>query len=259
MATKQRPAAAVAKELGSLSSRSDHEARLEALALDAHEIDVLAECFKSGWGATFEGLTVEAGHVTAITLTPSGHRRSTPPLAGPLRELLALRSLTVSGYLGKSAEVEPDYFAIPSLTALSISSLTKGTLPPELPTLTGLRALEVKSCKLVALAAGTLPPSLTSLSLEFQSFKATPDAVFEVATLEDLSLEDNAISSDVGAWDRLAALRTLSLASNKLRAIPNLLASQRVRRLARLNLIRNPVDVSQATRDALVGVEILPG
>lgn len=185
MATKQNPAVAVAKELGSLSSRSDHEARLEALALDAHEIDVLAE--------------------------------------------------------------------------LSISSLTKGTLPPELPTLTGLRTLEVKSCKLVALAAGTLPPSLTSLSLEFQSFKTTPDAVFEVATLEDLSLEDNAISSDVGAWDRLTALRTLSFASNKLRAIPNLLASQRVRRLARLNLIRNPVDVSQATRDALVGVEILPG
>jgi Leucine-rich repeat (LRR) protein len=259
MATKQKTFVAVAKELGSLSNQTDHEARLEALALDAHDLDVLGACFKSGWGATFEGLTVEAGHVTAITLTPSGHRRSAPPLVGPLRELPALRALTVSGYLGKSAEVEPDFFAIPSLTTLSISSLTKGTLPPELATLTGLRALEVKSCKLVALSAGTLPPSLTSLALEFQSFKTTPDAVFEVATLETLSLEDNAISSDAGAWDRLTALRTLSFASNKLRAIPNLLASQTVRRLTRLNLIRNPVEIAQSTRDALVGVEILPG
>lgn len=209
MATKQKPAVAVAKELGSLSNRSDHEARLEAHALDAHEIDVLAECFKSGWGATFRGLTVEAGgagHHPHAERTPSKHTRA----RGAGARARALRSLTVSGYLGKSAEVEPDYFAIPSLTELSISSLTKGTLPPELPTLTGLRTLEVNGWSFVALAAGTLPPSLTSLSLETRSCKTTPDAVFKGATLEDLSLEDNAISSDVGAWDRLTALRTLA-------------------------------------------------
>jgi hypothetical protein len=248
----------VARVLGSLSTRADHEARLDALALAADELDVLAATFAAGWGATFEGLTVERGRVTGITLTPTGHKRTTPPLAGPLRQLPALRALVVSGYVGRSAEVEPGFFSMPALESLEISHLAKGSIPPELADLATLRALTVTSCRLKGLDAGSLPRGLTTLGLEFQDFTAAPEAVFELAALERLSLEDNKIARDAGAWERLTSLKTLSLASNRLKAIPHLLASPLLRRLERLDLARNPqLVVSEATRASLGGVQII--
>lgn len=251
------PSRLVARVLGAISPDTNPEARLDALSLAPDEVAVLAAFFASGWSTTFEGLTVEHGHVTALTITPTGHRSSTPPLAGPLKQLASLRRLEVAGYLGKRADVEPGFFDMPSLHTLEIRSLTKGTIPPELATLVNLRELAIHSCKLETLVVGSLPPALTKLSLEFNNFTAVPEAVFDVATLVHLSLDDNKIARDDGAWDQLTALTTLNLASNKLKAIPHLLASQTIRRLTRLDLCRNPVVVSEATRASLPDLEVV--
>ena len=138
-----------------------------------------------------------------------------------LRGCGVLDDFPAPGDQGSTAGLEK----LRALTSLSLSALRLGQLPPELPVLTRLRALELAYFPGQAALQypwAALQRQLTALALLNCHLEVLPEQLPALSSLRGLDLSRNLFASAAAldGLSRLSRLSWLSLASCKLRELP---------------------------------------
>lgn len=200
-----------------------------------------------GTEATWFGVTVRDGHVTAISLPGNGLKGMVPPKIADLPELEIL-NLTGQrpgfdhpvGIRNQISAIPPEMGSLKKLTSLGVGENELTGVPDEIGDVVALKSLDLSGNHLTALppAIGRLT-MLETLDADKNQLVSLPPDIGQLSSLIRLYVSENRLTSlppDIG---NLRHLEELAILRNSLTRVPRELGN--LTALKGLNFFGNPI------------------
>ena len=145
----------------------------------------------------------------------------------------------------------------PAIVYLNLDRNALATLPPEIPSLTGLKWLRLNENKLSALPPLSQLSQLRRIYLRGNRFASVPEALKELPALTDIELSENPIS-EVPQWlAEKQGLKNLSFNRTALKRLPEDLSAWRSLASLQLGDLSLPKEEMARIRAALPSTAIV--